>query len=68
MKKALITGITGQDWAYLAEFLLEKGYISRKLFKSKKRVRLVTKNNIKSIGWRHDEIWLRTNEKRIKFN
>ena len=27
MKKALITGITGQDWAYLAEFLLEKGYI-----------------------------------------
>lgn len=26
MKKALITGITGQDWAYLAEFLLEKGY------------------------------------------
>ena len=26
MKKALITGITGQDGAYLAEFLLEKGY------------------------------------------
>jgi GDPmannose 4,6-dehydratase len=25
-KKALITGITGQDGAYLAEFLLEKGY------------------------------------------
>ena len=24
--KALITGITGQDGAYLAEFLLEKGY------------------------------------------
>lgn len=27
MKKALITGITGQDGAYLAEFLIEKGYI-----------------------------------------
>ena len=26
MKKALITGITGQDGAYLAALLLEKGY------------------------------------------
>jgi len=26
MKKALITGVTGQDGAYLAEFLLEKKY------------------------------------------
>ena len=26
-KIALITGITGQDGSYLAEFLLEKGYI-----------------------------------------
>lgn len=26
MKQALITGITGQDGSYLAEFLLEKGY------------------------------------------
>ena len=26
MKRALITGITGQDGAYLSEFLLEKGY------------------------------------------
>ena len=26
MKKALLTGITGQDGSYLAEFLLEKGY------------------------------------------
>lgn len=25
-KKALITGITGQDGSYLAEFLLEKDY------------------------------------------
>ncbi|PYR97077.1 MAG: GDP-mannose 4,6-dehydratase, partial [Acidobacteria bacterium] len=27
MKKALITGITGQDGSYLTEFLLSKGYI-----------------------------------------
>ncbi len=27
MKKALITGITGQDGSYLAEFLLNKGYV-----------------------------------------
>lgn len=26
MKTALITGVTGQDGSYLAEFLLEKGY------------------------------------------
>jgi len=27
MKTALITGITGQDGSYLAELLLEKGYL-----------------------------------------
>ena len=26
MKKALITGVTGQDGSYLADFLLKKGY------------------------------------------
>lgn len=26
-RRALITGVTGQDGAYLAEFLLKKGYI-----------------------------------------
>ena len=26
MKKTLITGITGQDGSYLAEFLIKKGY------------------------------------------
>lgn len=30
-KVALITGITGQDGSYLAEFLLEKGYTVRHL-------------------------------------
>lgn len=36
MKKVLITGITGQDGSYLAEFLIEKGYevhgITRRAF------------------------------------
>ena len=27
MKKALITGVTGQDGSYLSEFLIEKGYV-----------------------------------------
>ena len=27
MKTALITGVTGQDGSYLAEFLLKKGYV-----------------------------------------
>jgi GDP-mannose 4,6 dehydratase len=31
-KVALITGITGQDGSYLAEFLLEKGYTVRFAF------------------------------------
>ncbi|HIC05786.1 MAG TPA: NAD-dependent epimerase/dehydratase family protein, partial [Candidatus Nitrosopelagicus sp.] len=26
MKKALVTGVTGQDGAYLSKILLEKGY------------------------------------------
>jgi GDPmannose 4,6-dehydratase len=30
-KTALITGITGQDGSYLAEFLLAKGYTVRRL-------------------------------------
>src|SRR5882724_828299 len=42
MKKALITGITGQDGSYLAEFLLDKGYevhgtIRRVAFKAHSR-------------------------------
>jgi GDPmannose 4,6-dehydratase len=33
MKKALITGITGQDGSYLAEFLLKKGYEVHRLIR-----------------------------------
>ena len=37
MKKALITGITGQDGSYLAELLLEKGYEVYGLVRRKSR-------------------------------
>lgn len=43
MKKALITGITGQDGSYLAEFLLEKGY---EVFGLKRRTSTVTFDRI----------------------
>ena len=42
MKKALITGITGQDGSYLAEFLLEKGY---EVHGIKRRVSLVSQRS-----------------------
>lgn len=38
MKKALITGVTGQDGSYLAEFLLEKGYEVYGLVRRKSRL------------------------------
>lgn len=53
MKRALITGITGQDGSYLAEFLLEKGYevhgiIRRASISNTKRIdHLISKNSIK---------------------
>ena len=43
MKTALITGITGQDGAYLAELLLEKGYIVHGI---KRRSSLINTNRI----------------------
>ncbi|WP_010544148.1 GDP-mannose 4,6-dehydratase [Sphingomonas elodea] len=46
MKKAIITGISGQDGAYLAEFLLEKGY---KVFATFRRTSSVN-------FWRIDEL------------
>ncbi|MFD3448183.1 GDP-mannose 4,6-dehydratase [Microbacteriaceae bacterium 4G12] len=47
MKKALITGITGQDGSYLAEFLLEKGY---KVYGLKRRTSTENYENIKHIA------------------
>lgn len=43
MKTALITGVTGQDGSYLAEFLLEKGYI---VFGMKRRTSLLSTDRI----------------------
>jgi len=45
-KRALITGITGQDGSYLAEFLLEKGY---EVFGLKRRTSTITFERIKHI-------------------
>lgn len=46
MKKALITGITGQDGSYLAELLLEKGY---KVYGLVRRLSTPNTENIKNI-------------------
>ncbi|WP_416829174.1 GDP-mannose 4,6-dehydratase [Ectobacillus polymachus] len=46
MKRTLITGITGQDGSYLAEFLLEKGY---KVYGLKRRTSTENYENIKHI-------------------
>lgn len=43
MKTALITGVTGQDGAYLAEFLLKKGY---EVHGTKRRASLLNTNRI----------------------
>ena len=40
MKKALITGITGQDGSYLAEFLLEHGFVDAIVPRAEQRVTL----------------------------
>ncbi|MGR5973782.1 GDP-mannose 4,6-dehydratase [Bacillus cereus] len=46
MKKALITGVTGQDGSYLAEFLLEKGY---KVFGLRRRTSTPNYENVEHI-------------------
>jgi GDPmannose 4,6-dehydratase len=46
LKKALITGVTGQDGAYLAEFLLAKGY---EVHGIKRRASLFNTNRIDHI-------------------
>lgn len=43
MKRALITGITGQDGSYLAELLLEKGY---QVFGTKRRKSVIDYGNV----------------------
>ncbi|WP_118193319.1 GDP-mannose 4,6-dehydratase [Albibacterium indicum] len=58
MKVALITGITGQDGAYLAEFLLKKGYIVHGV---KRRSSLFNTDRI-------DHLYQDPHEKEKKFN
>jgi GDPmannose 4,6-dehydratase len=65
MKTALITGITGQDGSYLAEFLLEKGY---KVIGVKRRTSLLATDRIDQLlytdnfklyyGSMHDAGWM----------
>ena len=57
MKKALITGITGQDGSYLAEFLLKKGY---EVHGIKRRTSLINTNRI-------DHLYQEPNETNRKF-
>src|SRR3989344_3219985 len=52
MKKALITGITGQDGSYLAEFLLSKGYSVYGL------VRRLSTPNLENIRHIYDKVEL----------
>lgn len=57
MKKALITGVTGQDGAYLAELLLEKGY---EVHGIKRRSSLLNTDRI-------DHLYQDQHEKNVRF-
>jgi GDPmannose 4,6-dehydratase len=57
MKKALITGITGQDGSYLAEFLLNKGY---EVHGIKRRTSLINTDRI-------DHLYQEPHEQDLKF-
>ena len=57
MKKALITGVTGQDGSYLAKFLLDKGY---EVHGIKRRTSLINTDRI-------DHLFQDPHENNIKF-
>ena len=57
MKKALITGITGQDGSYLAELLLNKGY---EVHGIKRRASQINTDRI-------DHLFIDPHEKNVKF-
>jgi len=57
MKKALITGITGQDGAYLAKFLIDKGYMVHGI---KRRSSLINTQRV-------DHLYQDAHEKDVKF-
>lgn len=54
IKKALITGITGQDGAYLAEFLLKKGY---KVIGGERRASTRNRNRLDRLGITKEIEW-----------
>jgi len=59
MKKALITGITGQDGSYLAEFLLNKGYEVHGIVRRTSNLdRPRLKNIYLSIDKKHERLFL----------
>ncbi len=58
MKTALITGVTGQDGAYLAELLLEKGY---RVHGIKRRSSLINTNRV-------DHLYQDPHEKNVRFS
>lgn len=56
MKKALITGITGQDGSYLAEFLVNKGYevhgmVRRTSVDTTERIEVLLEKNLVKLHW-----------------
>ena len=57
MKKALITGVTGQDGSYLADFLLKKGY---EVHGIKRRTSLINTDRI-------DHLFQDPHENNLKF-
>src|SRR5210317_1946120 len=57
MKKALITGVTGQDGSYLADFLLKKGY---EVHGIKRRTSLINTDRI-------DHLFQDPHEKNLRF-
>jgi GDPmannose 4,6-dehydratase len=58
-KKALITGITGQDGSYLAEFLLRRGYQVHGIFRRSSSFNRERVEHLMNIYDRHDENSLR---------
>ena len=66
-KKALITGITGQDGSYLAEFLLKKNYIVHGIKRKSSsyntdRINMIYENKNLKINfftlWRSCRLWI----------
>ena len=58
-KKALITGITGQDGSYLTEFLLRRGYQVHGIFRRSSSFNRERVEHLMNIYDRHDESTLR---------